>query len=117
MLLLGRMDDIQFEIFINQLLIENTNRLSLCESFYCKHIIKTGKNKGNVCDRYCCGIHKKKLSDFKLVDKKEICSICLEDDGDRVSECGHFFHEKCVFEWISHKGNKFICPVCRHRDD
>ena len=58
---------------------------------------------------------KTERSDFKLVDKKEICSICLEDDGDRVSKCGHFFHEECVFKWIDYKCNEFICPVCRHR--
>ena len=40
------------------------------------------------------------------------CSICLDviTDQSCTTECGHFFHSKCVFKWIV-LNNK--CPVCR----
>jgi len=43
------------------------------------------------------------------------CSICLEDIGEgekiRTFSCRHFFHSKCVSEWLT----KYVdeCPMCR----
>ncbi|GMN60988.1 hypothetical protein TIFTF001_030086 [Ficus carica] len=44
------------------------------------------------------------------------CSICLTDyvDDDMVlllPDCGHFFHVKCVDEWLRMNST---CPVCRN---
>jgi len=46
------------------------------------------------------------------------CSICLEEvwkDGDnRMLECGHVFHTKCINQWLCDKrGHDKMCPVCR----
>ena len=45
---------------------------------------------------------------------KHECSICLSSIEKRalyVTECCHFFHEKCLSEWyLSHK----TCPNCRN---
>ena len=47
----------------------------------------------------------------------EACSICLnlfgkEDSNENIVKtiCNHFFHEKCLAEWVKRRGN---CPVCR----
>lgn len=44
------------------------------------------------------------------------CSICLENfcvDAAPVIHllCGHFYHEKCISEWLK---TKFTCPFCRY---
>ena len=47
----------------------------------------------------------------------EACSICLnlfgkEDSNENIVKtiCNHFFHEKCLAEWVKRMDN---CPVCR----
>jgi len=46
---------------------------------------------------------------------KPICSICLQDIEYRKRyyqlECKHFFHTKCLSEWVKYKKE---CPGCRH---
>ena len=57
------------------------------------------------------GRRKKKL---RYAVMKHECSICLSCINTRslcITECCHFFHEKCLFEWYSL--NK-TCPICRH---
>jgi hypothetical protein len=37
------------------------------------------------------------------------CAICLEKCNNRT-DCGHFFHKKCISDWEQISGT---CPVCR----
>ena len=54
----------------------------------------------------------KTRTDPHITDSKvtETCSICLEDDANHETECGHIFHKGCILKWL--KGHN-ICPVCR----
>ena len=42
------------------------------------------------------------------------CIICtdsyIENELVCVLSCNHFFHEKCIEEWIKYKNE---CPICR----
>lgn len=38
------------------------------------------------------------------------CTICLEDNSDVVTRCGHHFHTRCISKWLTDKGS---CPNCR----
>ena len=55
------------------------------------------------------------LSDrIKQVQLSEPCSICMELDPQETVvelECGHYFHMKCVKDWVKIKGS---CPMCRN---
>ncbi|KAA8522932.1 hypothetical protein F0562_009355 [Nyssa sinensis] len=46
--------------------------------------------------------------------EKDACSICQEDyvEEDELGtlNCGHWFHTKCIKQWL---GRKNLCPVCR----
>ena len=41
-----------------------------------------------------------------------ICSICLDgfDDKYILTKCQHYYHEECLYEWLS---KKIICPNCK----
>jgi hypothetical protein len=39
-----------------------------------------------------------------------ICPICLLDNTDFKTKCNHYFHKKCLDEWLKIKP---ICPLCR----
>ena len=70
---------------------------------------------------------KKDFEKLKILDK-ESCAICLKDfiyNKDKVDKifckvtqdenihetaCNHYFHERCLFNWIKYRN---ICPVCR----
>jgi hypothetical protein len=43
------------------------------------------------------------------------CNICLEELAiDKIFlPCAHPFHNKCIESWISIKGTRANCPVCR----
>ena len=56
--------------------------------------------------------------------KAYVCTICLEriehcflrDDDDAVhpTNCCHYFHRKCIRDYMFSLGEKvFRCPVCR----
>jgi hypothetical protein len=56
-----------------------------------------------------------------LCEKGEICSICLSEIVDYSQsllisklDCDHFFHCKCIKEWMKLAGT---CPVCRKKVD
>lgn len=40
------------------------------------------------------------------------CSICLQDTSERWTQtpCYHFYHEKCLREWLN---RQYSCPVCK----
>ncbi|XP_050225968.1 E3 ubiquitin-protein ligase RING1-like [Mercurialis annua] len=47
------------------------------------------------------------------------CAICLEDFGGdekkvviKMPNCGHSFHENCIFRWLQKKKS---CPMCRRQ--
>jgi hypothetical protein len=49
--------------------------------------------------------------------KNQDCPICLnnfiENKNIIKTECEHFFHKFCIYEWIYNKHNS--CPVCRDK--
>jgi hypothetical protein len=51
------------------------------------------------------------------VGSDNICSICLDNDGELYSlKCGHVFHKNCIFSWynkLAHNDISFNCPNCR----
>jgi hypothetical protein len=58
---------------------------------------------------------------LSLCEKGELCSICLSEIVDYSEsllisklECEHFFHCKCIKEWMKLAGT---CPVCRKKVD
>ena len=60
----------------------------------------------------------KKLDIFaRKVEKQHLekeCSICQNNfsEGEKISEiaCKHFYHYKCIKEWVKIKDS---CPLCR----
>ncbi len=59
--------------------------------------------------------------DCLTCEKGEICSICLEDVVDYSEldilgklDCGHYFHSKCIKEWLNRANT---CPFCRKAVD
>ena len=44
-----------------------------------------------------------------IIDISDSCSICLEDNCNIVTFCGHLYHSRCFAAWI-HKKHK--CPLC-----
>ena len=42
---------------------------------------------------------------------QETCSICLDTiDNLFVTNCGHYFHKRCIDRWLNTNDN---CPLCR----
>ena len=92
----------------------------------CSHCRLSGHNK-RTCpskhvtmrsdDRKKEVIKRKTMSDKKkkAVEKKttiDLCPICLDDCSGKTCalECGHTFHTKCIFNWLSKNKS---CPCCR----
>ncbi|KAI4969431.1 hypothetical protein ZWY2020_000345 [Hordeum vulgare] len=48
-------------------------------------------------------------------DESCCCSVCLQDFGSRqfvraLPRCGHFFHVRCIDDWLQRNAS---CPLCR----
>ena len=45
------------------------------------------------------------------------CCICVEElkpeSEVKITKCGHFFHNECLFQWIEQKLPTPDCPFCR----
>ena len=56
-------------------------------------------------------IDEKNINQFN----EQTCNVCLENFSlgqiSRELDCGHYFHEKCIFHWLKMRNT---CPVCRH---
>ncbi|XP_039129911.1 NEP1-interacting protein-like 1 isoform X1 [Dioscorea cayenensis subsp. rotundata] len=57
----------------------------------------------------------KKLPEFIISDRAICCAICLQDckigeSARRLLSCAHFFHMKCIDEWLVRNAT---CPICR----
>ena len=70
----------------------------------------------NILPRYVI-IKNIKIKEYTLNENNndnETCPICLEDYniGDTLNEliCNHFYHKKCINNWIISNNN---CPICR----
>ena len=53
------------------------------------------------------------VNNYKSIENKSDCNICLEDDNAEYliqTSCSHVFHKKCLDEWLNKKEN---CPICR----
>ena len=63
-----------------------------------------------------CGQCKKNIIEERVLtctnQKKDICSICLDDTNTTLYNCGHYFHEKCLQELLQHHDK---CPMCRDK--
>ena len=46
----------------------------------------------------------------KANNKNDICTVCLDDNVDSTTKCGHSYHLECILEW--HERNP-TCPTCR----
>lgn len=57
-------------------------------------------------------ISKLRATSSKSDPRKEACIVCLQELSSSVivTKCNHFFHEKCLEQWIR---VKFNCPTCR----
>lgn len=46
-------------------------------------------------------------------EKELLCSICLDTFNDNYvsTKCGHYYHQDCIYEWLS---QKIICPNCKN---
>lgn len=69
------------------------------------------KRKPHLKKQYIAYIRSKEI---KGIDKKTICSICLNTYSVvnicGLLKCNHFFHRKCIDLYISTAG---FCPICR----
>jgi hypothetical protein len=45
-----------------------------------------------------------------MINPKEQCPICLDENVNARTYCGHHYHPKCIKSWLSKVRNK--CPVC-----
>ena len=49
-------------------------------------------------------------------DNNSDCSICWDPyqlgEAARVMQCGHRYHETCIFTWLE---SKRTCPLCRYK--
>ena len=90
----------------------STRRVITCG--FCQeegHNRRTCPNNNNVT------VRKKKKTRKRRVKKQyetedHDCSICFEDCKKKGCEleCGHRFHTKCIFKWLSKNDT---CPLCR----
>ena len=53
---------------------------------------------------------------IEYITIEEDCPICMEKLDGKVGhlECNHYFHEKCLNEWVKKSINK-DCPICRKK--
>lgn len=54
------------------------------------------------------------LNDHTCTCNNDICSICLDDTKNSVNyktQCNHYFHKKCLDEWLI---KSKTCPICRN---
>ena len=62
------------------------------------------------------GIKKTKTPSIiiEYINVEEDCPICLEKLDGKIGhlECNHYFHEKCLNQWVKKSTNK-DCPICR----
>ena len=45
----------------------------------------------------------------EIQESANSCTICLVNDPNTLTNCGHFYHLKCIIEWF-HRNPK--CPLC-----
>jgi hypothetical protein len=69
---------------------------------------------GNICCKYVNRIirfllNKKQYSKSTT----ETCSICFDVNCNYKTICGHFFHSRCIMQWVT-ISNKYECPICRN---
>ena len=52
----------------------------------------------------------------KLKEDEKECVICLEDykneDYFTNLPCAHFFHTKCIVDWLKRTND---CPICKYK--
>ena len=57
------------------------------------------------------------IKKYQKLSNVETCAICVDDfkQGDtlRILPCHHFFHIKCVDEWLNNHSD--LCPLCKNK--
>jgi hypothetical protein len=53
------------------------------------------------------------LAESKLEVVVNTCSICLESSSATKTNCGHFFHFRCIVSWCQKHPR---CPNCNNSD-
>jgi hypothetical protein len=68
-------------------------------------------------DRGFSAVAAEEVQKFQKLHPDDSCPICLgpfyeENSSGKVvrTTCNHFFHEKCLTEWLA---TKSVCPLCR----
>ena len=61
-------------------------------------------------DKERCGICLKRFY-YKEKNKKNLFCKVNQDDNIHKTNCNHFFHEKCLFNWRRYNN---ICPLCKN---
>jgi len=52
------------------------------------------------------------FDDSSKIDLNEKCSICYEDNCNKILKCRHIFHNHCIQQSYKHKK---LCPYCREQ--
>lgn len=57
------------------------------------------------------------MIDLSQYNPDDICPICHEKYGTTKgiykTDCGHIFHNDCLYEFCEHKHGDISCPMCR----
>ena len=67
-------------------------------------------------EKYLCEIEKYTESKYsnKFIQNDSMCLVCLSDIEQNTQNymisCGHYYHKKCISDWLDKKKN---CPLCR----
>lgn len=112
--------------------IKDENQLSFLEKMNiincpCCNVFFKFKNDNNFCS-FCFMIYDVHFGTFECKkknqekneqenDKQELCPICLNDfdTNGLITECGHKFHKKCLYEHIKYSSDESPCPICRFK--
>lgn len=82
------------------------------KNFHCKNCHENYELDNRHCPK--CMINNIYIEKIKLLNKKDICSICQHDMNTNEAlgflPCDHFFHFFCLSSWFNK--NK-TCPICR----
>ena len=89
----------------------------LCRRQDCSRIF-CGPCQRNFCDNNCRRLHRleeqERQREFEIRPRTRAfarsCSICMNDNPDFITECGHQFHRECLRQW---RRREHTCPQCR----
>ena len=89
--------------------------MSRFRPYRCKGFLKNGKRCKTKCKDFkifCCPSHTPPGIDYNNL----YCPICYDEMyyfNIFVLKCGHYFHKKCLHDWMTKHSYSFSCPMCR----